>query len=138
MPFVVGDPGVSYEDMEQRELKGKTYNGIKISYGEGVGDAPDDNYIIWYDPQTNKMEWLMYTVTYGNNEPNEQYRLIKYDQWSDFEELLLPTKIQWYQYEEDSVGDVAGEVAFENIKLSKLVPNQDLFEMPEGAQIAPM
>ncbi|MEQ9006731.1 MAG: DUF6503 family protein, partial [Ekhidna sp.] len=44
MPFVVGDPGAFYEDVEPRELIGKAYIGIKISYGENIGDAPDDNF----------------------------------------------------------------------------------------------
>lgn len=43
MPFVVGDPGAYYEQLEQRELAGSVYDQIKVSYKENVGDAPDDN-----------------------------------------------------------------------------------------------
>ncbi|WP_424962514.1 DUF6503 family protein [Ekhidna sp.] len=138
MPFVVGDPGAFYEDVEPRELKGKTYNGIKISYGENVGDAPDDNYILWFDPETNKMEWLMYTVTYRSGEPSDTYKLIRYDQWSEFNGLLLPTAIQWHQYKGDSVGEMSNEVRFENIQVTEESPADSLFVMPENAQIAPL
>ncbi|MEP5614420.1 MAG: DUF6503 family protein [Cyclobacteriaceae bacterium] len=137
MPFVVGDPGAFYEDVESMEIKGATYNGVKVSYGEGVGDSPDDFYIIWYNPETYKMEWLMYTVTFRSGEANENYRLIKYDQWGDVEGVNLPTTIQWHTYEEGVVGDMRNEVLFEEIKLSTEAPSEDLFEMPEGAQIAP-
>ncbi|MEM9338753.1 MAG: DUF6503 family protein, partial [Bacteroidota bacterium] len=61
MPFVLGDPGIFYEDLAPKELLGKEYKGIKIAYGDGIGDSPKDNYIIWYDPDTYRMEWLMYT-----------------------------------------------------------------------------
>lgn len=139
MPFVVGDPGANYEDLEPKELDGKTYNGIKISYGDGVGDSPDDNYIIWLDPETNRMEWLMYTVTFRSGEANDNYRLIKYGTWEEFNGLSLPTSIQWFQFQEDTVGSPRGEATlFENIKISTEIPDESLFAIPEGAAIAPL
>ncbi|MEQ9402086.1 MAG: DUF6503 family protein [Cyclobacteriaceae bacterium] len=137
MPFVVGDPGAFYKDVDPRKIKGEPLNGIKVSYGESVGDSPEDFYIIWYDPETYKMKWLMYTVTFRSGEANENYRLIKYDQWAEFEGLLLPTTIQWHEYKDGIEGEMSNEVVFENIALSTEAPSEDLFEMPEGAQIAP-
>jgi len=138
MPFVVGDPGAFYEDMKPRPLLGKTYHGIKVSYGENVGDAPDDNYILWYDPQTNKMEWLMYTVTYRDGAPSDDYHLIKYNEWKEINGLLLPTSMQWYQFGNDKVGNMRKEVVFDKIQISTDTPADSLFIMPKGAQIAPL
>ncbi|WP_436514342.1 DUF6503 family protein [Ekhidna sp. To15] len=139
MPFVVGDPGAYYEDVEARELNGKTYNGIKVSYGVGVGDAPDDNYIIWYDQETYKMEWLMYTVTFRTGEATDNYKLIRYENWDTFNGLLLPTSIQWYNYDGEAVGEARDDATvFENIQLSTEAPDESLFEKPEGAFIAPL
>lgn len=138
MPFVVGDPGAYYENVESKELNGKTYNGIKVSYNEGVGDAPDDNYILWLDQETNKMEWLMYTVTYRSGEPSDRYSLIKYDGWKEFSGLLLPTSLQWFKYDGESVGESRGDATiFENVQVSETPPDESLFVIPEGAQIAP-
>ena len=138
MPFVLGDPGVFYEDIEDREILGKTYAGIKISYDNGVGDSPKDNYIIWYDSETYKMEWLMYTVTFRSGEVSQNYRLIKYDKWEEFNDLVLPTAIQWYNFENDSIKDMRNEVVFDSIFISEKSPRMDLFQVPEGAQIAPL
>ncbi len=139
MPFVVGDPGAYYEEVAPRELNGTTYNGIKISYGENVGDAPDDNYIIWVNPDTNKMEWLMYTVTFRTGEATNNYKLIRYENWDTFSDLLLPTSIQWYNFDGSTVGEPRGEATiFENIALSTEAPEESLFEMPAGATIAPL
>lgn len=137
MPFVVGDPGAFYEVLDQRELAGKRYNQIKVSYGENVGDAPDDNYIILSDPETNKMEWLMYTVTYRSGEPSERYSLIGYENWSEFDGVMLPTSLKWYQFVDDSVGAERSEVLFDEIAISSEKVNPTLFNMPEGSQIAP-
>lgn len=137
MPFVVGDPGVFYEDVEPKDFLGKSLNGVKVSYGDGIGDSPKDYYIVWYDPTTYKMEWLMYTVTFRSGEAHENYNLIKYDQWAEVEGLNLPTTIQWYVYKDGEIGEMRNEATFENIQLSVTAPSDDLFVMPEGAKIAP-
>lgn len=137
MPFVVGDPGVFYKDLEPREIKGETYGGVQVSYGDGVGDSPKDYYIIWYDQETYQMKWLMYTVTYRSQEASENFSLIGYDAWSEFEGVVLPTAFKWYQYEDGVVGDVRGEGSFTNIMLSTEAPDESLFTKPEGAQVSP-
>lgn len=137
MPFVVGDPGIFYEDLEPKELLGKTYKGVKISYDDGIGDSPKDNYIVWYDPNTYLMEWLMYTVTFGKAETNEVYKLIKYDSWETFNGLILPTAIAWYSYEDNLVGDITKTVSFQDIQLSEDAPNDAIFELPINGKIAP-
>lgn len=137
MPFVLGDPNIFYEEVPDRELDGKSYKGIKVTFGENVGDSPKDNYIVWYDPETYKMEWLMYTVTFNSGEPSEKYSLIKYSLWENVNNLLLPTVIQWYTFSDDVVGEIRNEVLFENIRLSVEAPADSLFSMPANAKIAP-
>lgn len=136
-PFVVGDPGITYEDLEPKEIKGKTYNAVKISYGDGVGDSPKDNYIILSDQETNQMEWLMYTATFGGGESSDRYSLIKYDGWQNYEGVVLPSSLQWFQYKDGVVGEPRGNArTFQNIQVSAEVPAMDNFTMPEGAQVA--
>ena len=137
MPFVVGDPGAYYEVLEQRQLAGKIYNQVKVSYNENVGDAPDDNYIILSDPETNQMKWLLYTVTYRSGEPSERYSLIGYENWTDIGGLRLPTSLKWFQFNADTVGEARSEVFFEEIKILAEQVDPSIFSMPEGAQIAP-
>lgn len=134
-PFVVGDPGITYEDMPPMEILGKTYNGVKVSYGDGVGDSPKDNYIIYSDPETNKMAWLMYTATFGAQETSDRFNLIKYNEWQDLNGVFLPKTLQWYQFKDNVVGDMRNELVFENVTLSTEMPAMQNFEMPEGAQI---
>lgn len=134
-PFVVGDPGIIYEDMEPQELQGKSYNAVKVSYGDGVGDSPKDNYIVLSDPETNQMHWLMYTATFGSGETSDRFSLIKYEGWKAFEGVILPSSLQWYQYTDGVVGDPRGDARlFESIEVSKEYPSMDNFNMPEGAQ----
>lgn len=136
-PFVAGDPGITYEDLEPKEMKGKTYNVVKISYNEGIGDSPKDNYMILSDPQTHQMEWLMYTATFGGSETKDNYRLIRYEGWQNHNGLILPGSMQWYQYQDGVAGEPRGKArTFENIRISEEVPAMENFTMPEGAQVA--
>ena len=135
-PFVVGDPGVIYEEMEPFEILGKPYNAVKISYEEGIGDAPKDNYIVYSDPETNRMQWLMYTATFGSNQPSNRFRLIRYGAWQTINGLMLPQTIQWYQYSDGVVGEPGKKLDFENVSISEKEPSIENFTMPAGAQVA--
>ncbi len=135
-PFIVGDPGVNYEALAPIELQGASYDAVKITFDSGVGNAPNDSYIICSDPATGRMHWLLYTATFGG-EAKEQYNLIRYKDWAKQGDVLLPTSLQWYQYEDGVVGEPRGEARrFENIQVSEETPSMDLFEAPEGAAIA--
>ncbi|WP_439132737.1 DUF6503 family protein [Polaribacter sp.] len=100
MPFVLADDGITYSKAADLVFKGVNYPGYKISYDADKGSSPDDNYIIYYNPETYKMEWLAYTVTFNSKKPSNTYNLIKYDTWENVNGLLLPKEIQWYQKDE--------------------------------------
>jgi len=135
-PFVIGDPGVNYEDMEPITLDGVAYNAVKISYNDGVGDSPKDNYIILSDQESNQMKWLMYTATFGGGESSDRFSLIKYDGWQDRGGVILPTSLQWYQYSDGVVGEPRGGArTFENVQMAKDFPAMSNFTAPEGAHI---
>lgn len=137
-PFVAGDPGINYEAMDLVRLDGKAYNTVKVTYNSGVGDSPNDSYIICSDPQTNQMQWLMYTATFGGA-PRDSYNLIKYEGWTEMGGVLLPTSLQWYQFVDGVVGAPRGEAnIFKNIQVSESHPAMENFEMPEGASVANM
>lgn len=99
MPFLLADDGIVYSDAAPLEKGDLVYPGIKIGYEANVGDAPDDNYILYYHPETKKMEWLAYTVTYGQGKKSNQYSYIKYKKWQEVNDLLLPEELIWYNVE---------------------------------------
>ncbi|WP_067148659.1 DUF6503 family protein [Pseudotamlana agarivorans] len=135
MPFILSDDGIIYGDIEPLVFEGKTYPGIRIGYQNGVGESPEDEYAIYYNPETYKMEWLGYTVTFFTQEKAKEWHFRKYSEWMNVEGLLLPKTIVRYEYENNLPTTVHSENHFENVKVSKEKPNQELFEMPENAQV---
>jgi len=100
MPFVLADDGISYEKVDDFVFEGINYPGYKISYKANVGTSPDDNYIMYYNPETFKMEWLAYTVTFKSKAPVDTYKMIRYNSWENVSGFILPKQITWYSKDE--------------------------------------
>jgi hypothetical protein len=135
MPFVLGDDGINYTEAEPLEFEGVTYPGLLISYNDGVGESPEDEYILYYHPETFKMEWLGYTVTYFSKEKGKEFHFIKYSNWQDINGLQLPKTLTWYNYENNKPTILRNAVNFVNLKLSKELPNEDIFKVVDSTLI---
>lgn len=137
MPFVLADPGIKYEEVPAINFGGVDYPGIKISYADNVGDSPDDNYILYYHPESFQMEWLAYTVTYRSQEASDNFKLIRYTDWKAVEGVVLPHNLTWFKYEEGKVIEPARDpMLVTNMTLSKTAPDDALFAKPDGAEVA--
>ncbi len=133
MPFLLADDGIVYSDAAPLEKDGITYPGIKIGYEANVGDAPDDNYMLYYHPETKKMEWLAYTVTYGKNSKSDQYSYIKYNKWQEVNGLLLPEELTWYKVENNLPTTARGEPRiFTKVDIDRGGLDKRTFEIPEN------
>ena len=135
MPFIVGDDGIIYEEAEPLTFEGKTYPGILISYEAGIGVSPDDQYIIYYDGETGKMQWLAYTVTYGKDGKSKEFKFIRYNNWQTVNGLIVPKSVDWYKYENNQPTEKRNTVEFKDVVLSKDTPEDSMFMMPEGANV---
>ena len=103
MPFVLADDGIIYQKVDDLVFQGTNYPGYKISYNENVGTSPDDNYIMYYNPETYQMEWLAYTVTFKSKKPSDKYNIIRYNKWENVNGLILPKEITWYQKDDNGI-----------------------------------
>ena len=103
MPFVLADNGITYKKVPDLVFKGIEYPGYKISYASDKGTTPDDNYIVYYHPETYQMEWLAYTVTFTSKTPNDNYKIIRYNLWENVNGLVLPKEITWYKKDENGM-----------------------------------
>ncbi len=135
MPFIVTDPGINYQVLPQKEIQGTTYNALRVTYDAGVGDAPEDEYILHFHPDSNQMEWLLYTVTYYSGEPSEKYNALHYSEWQEVNGLLMPQMMEGYTYQKGKIGEQRYERAIDDFQMTTDKPDQSLFMMPEEAEI---
>ncbi|MGB6153984.1 MAG: DUF6503 family protein [Pricia sp.] len=133
MPFVLADDGINYADTEALEFEGKSYPGIHISYDDGVGASPKDDYYLYYDADTHKMAWLGYTFTFGSDKRSDDVSYIRYADWAEVDGVLLPKTLTWYINEGTIIKDAKNPLYFENISLSETVKPAGFYDMPEKA-----
>ena len=136
IPFVLADPGTIHEDLGTVMIDGAPYNAVKVSYEAGVGDSPNDYYIVHFDPETNQLAYLLYTVTYRSGEPNENFSLRAYEEWQEVNGLLLPQKIASYQWDSETrqSGEKRGESLFSSVSVLPEIPDTSIFAKPESAE----
>jgi len=101
MPFVLADDGIIYEETDAIEFDGIKYPGYKISYKPNVGISPDDNYFVYYHPETKQMAWLGYTVTYFTKKPSDKFNILRYNDWENINGFVLPKSITWYKKDDN-------------------------------------
>ena len=135
IPFVLADPGASYEQLPDTELQGKRFKTIGVSFGEGVGAAPEDRYRLLINPETNRLEWLLYTVTFFDGKPSDKFNALKYEEYQEHKWLVLPRKLVGYEYEDGQIGDVRYSVTIDDLQLKEERPDQEQFKKPEQAEV---
>jgi len=135
IPFLLADPGINYEDVGTKTINNKSYRALKITYNEGVGDSDSDVYIALFNPESFKLELLLYTVTYYSGEKTDSYNALMYPEWQRVDGLLVPKQYVGYQFKNDSLGDKRYSASFESILFAKTEPLDDLFQMPTNAEV---
>ncbi|MBV7267908.1 DUF4292 domain-containing protein [Winogradskyella luteola] len=135
MPFIIGDDGIIYEEVEPLIFEGKSYPGILISYEAEVGVSPDDQYVVYYNSETGQMEWLSYTVTFGKEGKSDNFKYIRYNDWQEINGLVLPKRISWYNYENNVPTELRNTIVFKDVMLSEKAPDDTIFKMPEGGKV---
>ena len=134
IPFVFADPGVNIRDAGTRLLNGNEYRSVAISFKEGTGDADDDEYIMLINPQTNQVEWLLYTVTYFSGEKTDSYNALHYGDYRNVNGLMIVGKLSGYTYANDTTGAQRYANAFSNQSFAKEPMEDGRFEKPEEAE----
>jgi len=135
MPFVLADEGISYSKTEPLAYEGKSYLGIKISYGDGVGISPQDEYFLYYDAASHEMAWLGYTVTFFSGEKSEKRSYIRYDDWKKFNGVKLPNSLTWFKVEDGKLIEPRNTRNFVNVRVSEDAFDDTTFEVPDGAKV---
>lgn len=64
LPFVLADEGINFEQLPDSVLQDQNYHRVRVTYGAGTGDAPDDYYVLWLNPETKQLDALNYIVSY--------------------------------------------------------------------------
>jgi len=136
-PFKMRDPGSEIESLGTQQHRGWGHTATRMTFAEGVGDSPDDWYINYHCPNTDKLLAQAYIVTYFGSEEPEPHA-IEYGGFQTIDGVLLATNwnfVDWSE-EEGPHGEARGNGTLTNMRF--LTPDADFYTPPEGAVEAPM
>ncbi len=104
IPYKLTDPGTNWEDLGNQPLNGKEYRVGKLSFNDGIGDAPDDWYMIYADPETGLVHAAAYIVTYSNSaeKAEEDPHAIVYTNYKEVDGIPLATEWSFHGWRADS------------------------------------
>ncbi|MCB1171015.1 MAG: hypothetical protein KDK25_11795 [Leptospiraceae bacterium] len=94
VPYKLRDPGTEREAMQPTAMNGKRYPTMRLSFRSGVGDTPDDWYIVYQDPDTHRLHGMAYIVTYakGLQDAESNPHAIRYHDYEQFEGIPIATR----------------------------------------------
>ena len=127
LPYVTADPGAIQEELEPAALNGIMYDRVKVTFDEGVGVAPKDQYILWYDQDTHLLTFINYSVTYFDEANAENYSAIRYAKWQESGGLKFPAEMIGYKWENDSLGEERYRRKFSDIVIENKRPAPETF-----------
>jgi hypothetical protein len=138
MPFVFADEGVSLSKEADVAFEGSTHHIIRVTFGENVGDAPDDYYVLYINAESHRLAAIRYVVSYPayfQNGGHSQEKLMTYEGEQNIEGIIFPEKHRTYMWEADgTIGAYVTDITLSEIAFK---PNTEVsyFEIPEGSAI---
>ncbi len=130
IPYVFTDPGITVTQVENKMLNGVSYKTLQAKMSPENGNSPDDQYFMLLNPETGRLEYLLYTVTYfGNSSPT--FSVLKYEDYRNADGLVFPRLLTGYNFENDSTKGIRIQVSFADILLLDESFDKSIFEKPD-------
>jgi hypothetical protein len=135
-PMKLRDAGARLEPLGSKELRGEAFETARLTFDAGVGDTPDDWYVLYRNPESGRLAAMAYIVTFGTSreEAEKEPHAITYDEFVDVEGVPIPTRWTFWMWSEEAGihGDPIGDVVLENP--SFVAPEASAFGVPEDAR----
>ncbi|MDQ8209367.1 hypothetical protein QEH52_17700, partial [Coraliomargarita sp. SDUM461003] len=141
-PFKMQGDGINLSDLDSAEVDGTRYQTVFQTFGEDMGDTPDDWYRFYLDPKTKLVDGMAYIVTFGKDleTANEKPSIIKYFDYVDAEGPVIATRYEFWYWDSEQhavVGDAPkGVGTVSNVRYSRKQAVD--FSVPADARELPL
>ena len=116
VPFKFGDPLANLEYKGEAEMGGATYQKLRVHWGNGIGETPDDWFVLYINKENGVLEKIHFTVSGRPDKP------ILMSDWSDpvrVEGVLFPTQRAMHRSDETAMyGELVELQQLEDIQFS--------------------
>lgn len=139
-PFKLRDPGTHLAPHGRRPLNGVTHVTALLTFDAGIGDSPDDWYVIYQDPATDRLAAVAYIVTYGTAvaEAEKEPHVVVYEDYRTIDGVALSTRWVMYHWSlaDGAFGEPIGEVTLGNVRFVEAAQRD--FTRPDDSREDPL
>ena len=136
-PFKISDPGTFMEEQGVDSVTGKPADVARLSFASGVGDSPDDWYILYKDPKNDQLQAMAYIVTFGGQSKEKAEadpHAIRYEHYTEVDGVLIADQWTFWAWREgEGLTEQLGQASLSNIQF--LEPEAGFFEVPADHRI---
>jgi hypothetical protein len=133
VPYIFTDHGVTVSKTENKLVNGQSYEALEVSFND-LSDRPVDDYYMLIDPETGKLAWLLYRVTFFDKN-NTHLNALKYEDYRKVDGLAFPRIMTGYSFANDSTQQITYQVTFSDILLVDEPIDDDIFAMPKNGAV---
>lgn len=130
-PYKLNDPGTNHEYLGEIPLGDSKFEANKLTFDKGVGDTPDDWYIIYKDKSSDLLAAMAYIVTSGGTDVEEAEKdphLITYEAYDVVNGVPFATQWNfWTWTKEGEMKKLLGSATISNIQFIKKAG--DIFDL---------
>lgn len=138
MPFVFADNGVKLVKEADIQYEGSPHHVVRVTYGDNVGDAPDDYYVLYINASTFRLAAIRYVVSYPGyfkNGGHSQEKLMTYEGQQTINGIIFPEKHRTLMWEADgTAGKYVTDITLSDLEFRPKT-DQSYFKMPEGSGV---
>ncbi|WP_162026429.1 MULTISPECIES: DUF6503 family protein [unclassified Lentimonas] len=141
-PFKMKGDGIHLSDLQSVQVDGQKYETVFQTFGENMGDTPDDWYRFYIDPKTKLVDAMSYIVTYGKDleKATPTPSIIEYFDYMNVDGVQMSTRYELWHWDAAAhavVGDAPkGTGVVSNIHFTTL--SKVDFSVPPGARELPL
>jgi len=119
-PYKLSDAGTNHEYLGQLNLGGSEFEANKLTFNQGVGDTPDDWYIVYKDNNSDLLAAMAYIVTSGETavaEAEKNPHIITYEAYTDVGGIPIATQWNfWTWNQEGEMNELLGSATVSNVE----------------------
>jgi hypothetical protein len=137
VPFVLADEGIQLAYEGEISFEGNTYHQVRVTFGEGMGDAPDDFYVLYLDTETSRVGGLRYVVSYPGFYEEGQHSEEKHMTYYGTQTvggIVFPKTIKTYAWDGKQPGELMVNISITDIDFKPDTP-AEYFNIPDGSRV---
>ncbi|MCI2228055.1 hypothetical protein MC378_02665 [Polaribacter sp. MSW13] len=118
-PYKLSDNGTKWNDNFKTKETNNPFDTAKLSFGENIGDAPDDWYIVYANKENNLLDHAAYIVTVNKSTEAAEAdpHAIKYLNYKEVSGVPFASNWEFYEWNiEQGMSNKIGSAKITNIQ----------------------